>query len=80
MVLEKVMIIPLIHVKSITFFYKKILLNYSALIPHEYVDGLVQDCSNSPANALELLPSCIKPMMRDPQTVFRTMPTAYVSI
>ena len=29
----------------------------------EYVDGLVQDCSNSIANALELLQSCAKPSM-----------------
>ena len=28
-----------------------------------YVDGLVQDCSNSTANALELLQSCTKPSM-----------------
>ena len=28
-----------------------------------YVDGLVQDCSNSIANALELLQSCTKPSM-----------------
>ena len=27
----------------------------------EYIDGLVQDCSNSSANALELLQSCTKP-------------------
>ena len=26
-----------------------------------YLNGLVQDCSNSIANALELLQSCIKP-------------------
>ena len=26
-----------------------------------YIDGLVQDCSNSIANALELLQSCTKP-------------------
>ena len=26
-----------------------------------YIDGLVQDCSNSTANALELLQSCTKP-------------------
>ena len=26
-----------------------------------YIDGLVQDCTNSIANALELLHSCIKP-------------------
>ena len=29
----------------------------------EHVDGLVQDCSNSIANALELLQSCTKPSM-----------------
>ena len=28
---------------------------------NEYIDGLVQDCSNSIANALELLQSCTKP-------------------
>ena len=28
-----------------------------------YVDGLVQACSNSIANALELLQSCTKPSM-----------------
>ena len=27
----------------------------------KYLDGLVQDCSNSIANALELLQSCTKP-------------------
>ena len=27
----------------------------------EYIDGLVQDCSNSIANALELLQSCTNP-------------------
>ena len=27
------------------------------------IDGLVQDCSNSIANALELLQSCTKPSM-----------------
>ena len=28
-----------------------------------YLNGLVQDCSNSTANALELLQSCIKLLM-----------------
>ena len=28
---------------------------------HVYIDGLAQDCSNSIANALELLQSCAKP-------------------
>ena len=27
----------------------------------DYIDGFVQDCSNSIANALELLQSCAKP-------------------
>ena len=30
-------------------------------VVHVYIDGLVQDCSNSIANALELLQSCTKP-------------------
>ena len=29
----------------------------------KYIDGLVQDCSNSIANALELLQSCTKPLI-----------------
>ena len=33
------------------------------------VDGLVQDCSNSIANALELLQSCTKPSMSSTQCV-----------
>ena len=28
---------------------------------HVHIDGLAQDCSNSIANALELLQSCAKP-------------------
>ena len=32
-----------------------------ALLFRFYIDGLVQDCSNSIANALELLESCTKP-------------------
>ena len=30
---------------------------------NDYVNGLVQDCSNSIAKALELLQSCTKPLM-----------------
>ena len=30
-----------------------------------YIDGLVQDCSNSIANALELLQSCTNPSIRE---------------
>ena len=32
-------------------------------LKHEYVDGLVQDCSNSIANALELLQSSTQPLI-----------------
>ena len=32
-----------------------------AISVHEYIDGIAQDCSNSIANALELLQSCAKP-------------------
>ena len=30
---------------------------------YEYIDGLVQDCSNSSALAMELLQSCTKPLI-----------------
>ena len=33
----------------------------SLYVGHLYIDGLVQDCSNSIAKALELLQSCAKP-------------------
>ena len=36
------------------------LLFVSSAVSTEYVDGLVQDCSKSIANALELLRSCTK--------------------
>ena len=29
----------------------------------QHIDGLVQDCSNSIANALDLLQSCTKPLI-----------------
>ena len=32
-----------------------------SLLQQDNIDGLVQDCSNSIANALELLQSCTKP-------------------
>ena len=35
-----------------------------------YIDGLLQDCSNSIANALELLQSCTKPLIKA-QNVFK---------
>ena len=31
------------------------------MTPHNDIDGLVQDCGNSIANAMELLQSCTKP-------------------
>ena len=34
-------------------------LSHTAIF--HYIDGLVQDCSNSIANTLELLQSCTKP-------------------
>ena len=37
-------------------------LPWSRLVDY-YIDGLVQDCSNSIANALELLQSCTKPLI-----------------
>ena len=45
-------------------FYKQILIViYSNLIVVAYNNGLVQDCSNSIDNALELRQSCTKPSM-----------------
>ena len=35
-------------------------------ILNEYIDGLVPDCSNSSALAMELLQSCTKPSIYDP--------------
>ena len=39
----------------------KITSSQVAYICNDKIDGLVQDCSNSIANALELLQSCTKP-------------------
>ena len=36
---------------------------FYAVFCYGYIDGLVQDCSNSIANALELLQSCTKPLV-----------------
>ena len=33
----------------------------SSMLMHDNMDGLVQDCSNSIANTLQLLQSCTKP-------------------
>ena len=42
--------------------YNNLCLRYSSLF-WLYFDGLVQDCSNSIANALELLQSCAEPLI-----------------
>ena len=47
------------HVKVLSAKSWPSCLHLKVLIHH--VDGLVQDCSNSIANALELLQSCTKP-------------------
>ena len=43
------------------------LLNMTSLVPNTFswkdIEGLVQDCRNSIANALELLQSCTKPLI-----------------
>ena len=44
----------------------RIIAPVSVNTPEGYVDGLVQDCSNSIANALELLQSGTKPSMCKP--------------
>ena len=36
-------------------------MNMGLYIPRWYIDGLVQDCGNSSALAMELLQSCIEP-------------------
>ena len=36
----------------------------------DHIDGLVQDCSNSIANALELLQSCSKPSIYQTTTKY----------
>ena len=41
---------------------------WANLIPH--IDGLVQDCSNSSAFALELLQSCTKPLIYIPTDLY----------
>ena len=45
---------------------KFVLIGSSSNINETYIDGLVQDCSNSIANALELLQSCTKPSIYSP--------------
>ena len=40
-----------------------------------YIDDLVQDCSNSIANALELLQSCTKPSICDQVKSYRLIRT-----
>ena len=49
------------QVTWVLFRYKDCLSRYRDFHYKEKIDGLVQDCSNSIANALELLQSCTKP-------------------
>ena len=35
----------------------------------QYIDGLVQDCNTSIANALEILQSCTKPLIYSEQPI-----------
>ena len=39
--------------------YRSVQMEISTLVHIHYLDGLVQDCSNSIANALELRTGCI---------------------
>ena len=43
---------------------------------YDYIDGLVQDCSNSIANAMELLQSCTKPLTGNNQ--IRKLPQLWI--
>ena len=55
----------------------KVMANWSQYpTGSDYIDGLVQDCGNSIANALELLQSCTKPSILDP---FQWMSKAVVN-
>ena len=39
------------------------IIKAKSLICYTHIDGLVQDCSNSIANALELLQACTEPLI-----------------
>ena len=56
--------LELIIFSIIQSYYDKIWM--SSIDFHCNIDGLVQDCSNSIANALELLQSCTKPSIWSP--------------
>ena len=45
----------------------------------DYFDGLVQDCSNSIANALELLQSCTKPSTFELPSGTKPLPEAMLT-
>ena len=53
--------------------YQKFEVNYNACAWINYLDGLVQDCSNSIANAMELLQSYAKPL----NALFPLLPSTY---
>ena len=52
------MLTKLYHQGPVMNMHKKV-MNMHVTVPN--TDGLVQDCSNSIANAMELLQSCTKP-------------------
>ena len=54
------------HLKTSSAKYPSFSTGLNVLIIQElipYINSLVQDCSNSSANALELLQSCTKPLI-----------------
>ena len=60
------------HKASITLISKfESTISRHLLLLMMYIDGLVQDCSISIANALEILQSCIKPSIYDVHTFLR---------
>ena len=51
--------------KCLNFFWKSVLTMFA--VANQNIDGLVQDCGNSIANALELPQSCSKPSIWTPR-------------
>ena len=47
-----------------------IIVNVQDVFASHKINGLVQDCSNSIANAMELLQSCTKPLIMSPKFCF----------
>ena len=60
---------PIIHTFDNIFFHKLVSMHSSGL----HLDGLVQDCGNSSALAMELLSPCTKPSIGDSINTFKPM-------